>query len=80
MKKIVQIPDIIIRMENLEKEFNQFKNKYLPNISNEEIKITHKNPTQNKSLSIISLDEESKSIIYNYYKIDFQLLKYDIQI
>ena len=74
---LIKIPDEILRFENLESDFIKFKKKYMNFIPNKCIKNTHLNPTQNKLLNVSSLTSKSKEIIYNYYKLDFELLKYD---
>lgn len=75
-KKLIKIPDFIIRFENLEDNFINFKKKYANFIPNNAIKSTHINPTQNKSLNISKLTKKSKNLIYNYYRLDFKILNY----
>lgn len=72
---LVKIPNVTIRIENIEKEFNEFKNSVGLPISNSKIMETHKNPTVS-NVNIGSLTEESKKIIYKYYKLDFKILRY----
>ena len=77
-KKLIKIPDEILRFENLEEDFKKFKNKYLKFIPNNALKKTHLNPTQDKNLNIdeYTLTFKTKKLIYNYYKLDFKLLNY----
>jgi hypothetical protein len=75
-QKLIKIPNEILRFENLENDFINFKKKYLQFIPNKSIKETHLNPTQNRNLNINKLTKKSKDIIYNYYKLDFKILNY----
>ena len=72
---LIKIPDHIIRFENLEKEFIQFKKKYLPLITNNAIRNTYLNPSQS-NLNKSSLSYNVKNLIYNYYNVDFKILGY----
>ena len=69
---LIKIPDVILRFENLQKEFNEFKNFLGLSISNSKIVNIHKNPT-NSNLNIHSLSDESKKIIYKYYKLNLNI-------
>tara|TARA_Y100000992_G_C21272879_1_gene497932 strand:+ start:425 stop:1108 length:684 start_codon:yes stop_codon:yes gene_type:complete len=64
----------IIHQENLDKELEKFINKYKLNVklSKQKNNIKQKNYTQN------DLNTESKNIIKNYYKEDFELLGYKV--
>ena len=63
----------ILKMENLDSDFQKFLKKY----NFPEIKLKRKNLTK-KSLSIQDLDKESIKIINNIYKIDFIKFNYKI--
>lgn len=64
--------DHILKFENLDNEFKELMDKY--NLSH--IKLDkHENKSSNK-LNKYDLTKESKEIIYNIYKKDFELLKY----
>jgi hypothetical protein len=69
------IPDYILRFENLHEEFTIFKNKFMPFINNSSIKTTYKHKTDT-ILDINFLTIKNKKLIYDYYKKDFILLKY----
>mgnify|MGYP005993273335 FL=1 len=74
-KKLIKIPNHVLYFEKYENEFKKFKNKYLPLISNENITETHLNPSQS-NLSTSNLTHESKEILYQYFKIDFEAFHY----
>lgn len=73
--KYIIIPDYILRFENLHEDFTIFKNKFMPFIDDSSIKETYKHKTDTK-LDISNLTAKNKKLIYDYYKIDFKLLKY----
>ncbi len=77
-KKLIKIPDKILRFENLEEDFKKFKNTYLKFIPNNALKKTHLNPTQDRNLNVdeYTLTSKTRNLIYNYYKLDFKLLNY----
>lgn len=75
--KLIKISDEILKFETLEKDFINFKKKYIPEIKNSDIQTTHVNPTQNKDLDIISLTTNTKNLIYKYYKLDFKIFGYE---
>lgn len=74
-KKLIKIADHVLYFERFESDFKKFKNKYSPLITNQELKETHLNPTQS-NLNVSNLSQESKELIYQYYKIDFEAFHY----
>ena len=62
----------ILKFENLDNDFNKLNNKY--NIKN--IKLEKNNKSKSK-LNINDLTHESKQLIYNVYKKDFDLFGYN---
>jgi len=76
IKKLIKIADLCTFIfERFESDFKKFKNKYSPLITNQELKETHLNPTQS-NLNVSNLSQESKELIYQYYKIDFEAFHY----
>ena len=75
--KNIQIPNKILRFENLNDDFNKFKNKYSDYIEDDIILNIHKNKTDSSSLLDL-LYPETKNLIYNYYKKDFLYFGYSV--
>ena len=75
--KNIQIPNKILRFENLNDDFNKFKNKYSNYIEDDIILNIHKNKTDSSSLLDL-LYPETKKLIYNYYKKDFLYFGYSV--
>lgn len=73
--KIYKIVDIILKFENLNKEFEILKKKYLPLIPDNSLSNTHLFKSS-KDVTTDDLDEESKDLIYKYYEKDFKLFGY----
>ena len=74
-KKLIKIVDNVLYFENYESDIKKFKNKYAPLIKNKDIQNTHLNPSQS-NLNILDLTQESKNILYQYFKIDFEVFHY----
>ncbi len=74
-KKLIKIVDNVLYFENYESDIKKFKNKYAPLIKNKDIQNTHLNPSQS-NLNILDLTQESKNILYQYFKIDFEAFHY----
>ena len=73
--KYIIIPDYILRFENLHEDFTIFKNNFMPFINDKSIKETYKHKTDT-TLDISYLTQKNKNLIYDYYKIDFELFNY----
>ena len=70
---LIKIPDFIIRFENLKNDLNILIKKYDLKININ--KLNKVNPTNNV-ITKKNLNKNSISLIYNFYKLDFILLKY----
>ena len=70
-----QIPEVIIRYENLKDDFSKFVRQYKLNVDIQELEKTHILKTNSK-LTIKNLNKKSIELINKYYNLDFQYLNY----
>ena len=70
-----QIPEVIIRYENLKDDFSKFVRDYKLNVDIQELEKTHILKTNSK-LTIQNLNKKSIDLINKYYNLDFQYLNY----
>lgn len=73
--KNIQIPNYILKLENINNDFNKFKNKYSKFIKDDIMLQIHRNKSE-FSLSKNSLYPETKKLIYKYYEKDFKYFDY----
>ena len=70
-----QIPEVIIRYENLKDDFLKFVRHYKLNVDIQELEKTHLLKSNSK-LTIQNLNKKSIELINKYYNLDFQYLNY----
>ena len=70
-----QIPEVIIRYENLKDDFSKFVRHYKLNVDIQELEKTHLLKSNSK-LTIQNLNKKSIELINKYYNLDFQYLNY----
>ena len=70
-----QIPEVIIRYENLKDDFSKFVRHYKLNVDIQELEKTHILKSNSK-LTIKNLNKKSIELINKYYNLDFQYLHY----
>ena len=75
-----KVPQYILKFENLNNEFNKFKNENNLNIPDDILNEISINKAYNTDISRKDLDDESIRLINNYYKLDFKYFNYDIHL
>jgi hypothetical protein len=75
-EKKIQIPHVIIRYENLKKDFSNFIDNYKLNLDINDLEQTHILKSKSK-ITIKDLTKESIKLINKYYNLDFDYLGYE---
>lgn len=75
--KLNKIPNYILKYENLNDDFNKFKNENNLNIPDNIINKIFLNKSNNFDITKKDLNEKSIKLIKNYYKLDFKYFNYE---